>query len=249
MLAKTEAIVLHTLKYGESKVIVDMFTKSLGRLSFVVSVPKTNKSRVKKQYFQPMTLLEITCEVRQRVQLQKLSDARLLIPYVSIPLSAEKLAISMFVAEFLYHGLRSEQCNEPLFDYIADSLQWLDAAGEGFANFHLTFLMRLSRFLGFYPNLAETPEGSVAGSERLAEYFDLREGRFCSAAPLHRDFLQPAEARLVRLLMRMDFSTMHLFQLSRHDRHRIMDVLLLYYKQHLPDFPEMKSLAVLQQLW
>ena len=246
---KTEAIVLHTLKYGESKVIVDMFTKSLGRLSFVVSVPKTNKSRVKKQYFQPMTLLEITCEVRQRVQLQKLSDARLLIPYVSIPLSAEKLAISMFVAEFLYHGLRSEQCNEPLFDYIADSVQWLDAAGEGFANFHLTFLMRLSRFLGFYPNLEETPEGSVAGGERLAEYFDLREGRFCSAAPLHRDFLQPAEARLVRLLMRMDFSTMHLFQLSRHDRHRIMDVLLLYYKQHLPDFPEMKSLAVLQQLW
>lgn len=249
MLVKTEAIVLHTLKYGESKVIVDMFTRSLGRLSFVVSVPKTNKSRVKKQYFQPMTLLEITCEVRQRVQLQKLSDARLLIPYVSIPLSAEKLAISMFVAEFLYHGLRSEQCNEPLFDYIADSVQWLDASGEGFANFHLTFLMRLSRFLGFYPNLEETPEGSVVTGERLAEYFDLREGRFCGAAPLHRDFLQPAEARLVRLLMRMDFSTMHLFLLSRHDRHRIMDVLLLYYKQHLPDFPEMKSLAVLQQLW
>lgn len=242
MLVGTEAIVLHTLKYGESKVIVDMFTRSMGRLSFVVSIPKTSKSRVKKQYFQPMTLLEITCETRQRAQLQRLSDVRLLTPYVSIPVSAEKLAISMFVAEFLYHSLRSEQCNEPLFDYIADSVQWLDAAGEGFANFHLTFLMRLSRFLGFYPNLEETPERSV-------EFFDLREGRFCHAAPLHRDFLQPTEAYLVRLLMRMDFSTMHLFRLSRHDRHRIMDVLLLYYKQHLPDFPEMRSLAVLQQLW
>ena len=240
MLVKTEAIVLHTLKYGESKVIVDMFTRSLGRLSFVVSVPKTNKSRIKKQYFQPMTLLEITCEVRQRVQLQKLSDVRLLTPYVSIPLSAEKLAISMFVAEFLYHGLRSEQCNEPLFDYIADSVQWLDAAGEGFANFHLTFLMRLSRFLGFYPNLEGYAEQSV---------FDLRSGCFSMQVPMHHDFLPPQEAKLMMLLMRMDFSTMHLFQLSRHDRHRIMDVLLLYYKQHLPDFPEMKSLAVLQQLW
>ena len=240
MLMKSEAIVLHTLKYGESKMIVDMFTKSWGRLSFIVPLPKTSKSRIKKQYFQPMTLLEIECEVRQRMQLQKLSDARLLTPYVSIFLSPEKLAISMFVAEFLYHSLRAEQQNEPLFDYIADSVQWLDMAEEGYANFHLTFLMRLSRFLGFYPNLENYEEQSV---------FDLRSGCFSVQVPLHRDFLLPNEAKIILQLMRMDFPTMHLFQLSRHDRHRIMDVLLLYYKQHLPDFPDMKSLAVLQQLW
>ena len=240
MLMKSEAIVLHTLKYGESKMIVDMFTKSWGRLSFIVPLPKTSKSRIKKQYFQPMTLLEIECEVRQRMQLQKLSDARLLTPYVSIFLSPEKLAISMFVAEFLYHSLRAEQQNEPLFDYIADSVQWLDMAEEGYANFHLTFLMRLSRFLGFYPNLENYEEQSV---------FDLRSGCFSAHVPLHRDFLLPNEAKIILQLMRMDFPTMHLFQLSRHDRHRIMDVLLLYYKQHLPDFPDMKSLAVLQQLW
>lgn len=240
MLMKSEAIVLHTLKYGESKMIVDMFTKSWGRLSFIVPLPKTSKSRIKKQYFQPMTLLEIECEVRQRMQLQKLSDARLLTPYVSIFLSPEKLAISMFVAEFLYHSLRAEQQNEPLFDYIADSVQWLDMAEEGYANFHLTFLMRLSRFLGFYPNLENYEEQSV---------FDLRSGCFSVHVPLHRDFLLPNEAKIILQLMRMDFPTMHLFHLSRHDRHRIMDVLLLYYKQHLPDFPDMKSLAVLQQLW
>ena len=80
-------------------------------------------------------------------------------------------------------------------------------------------------------------------------FFDLREGRFCSVAPTHRDFLQPDEARLIHLMMRMDYPTMHLFRLSRTDRHRITNVLLQYYKQHLPDFPELKSLAVLQQLW
>ena len=67
--------------------IVDMFTSEAGRLSFMVPMPKTPKGKLKKQYFQPMTLLEVECEVRQRVQLQKLKDARLLTPYATIPFS------------------------------------------------------------------------------------------------------------------------------------------------------------------
>ena len=88
---KTEAIVLHSLKYGESRIIVDMFCRELGRVSFIVSLPKSAKGRLKKQYFQPMTLLEIACDIRQRTQLQKLKDARLLVAYGSIPFSPEKL--------------------------------------------------------------------------------------------------------------------------------------------------------------
>lgn len=242
VLVKTEAIVLHTLKYGESRIIVDMFMRESGRLSCIVPIPKTPRSRLKKQYFQPMTLLEVEADVRPRQQLQRLKDARLLAPFTTIPFSPEKLALSLFVAEFLYHALRSEQRNEPLFDYIGDSMQWLDTAGAGYANFHLTFLMRLSRFLGFYPNL------EVRGGE-TALLFDLREGRFCSMMPTHRDVLQPAEARLIRLLMRMDFPNMHLFRFSRQERNRIVEVLLQYYRLHIPQFPELKSLPVLQSLW
>ena len=248
MLIKTEAIVLHSFKYGETRIIVDMFTRTMGRMSFVVPLPKTAKSRLKKQYFQPMTLLEVECDVRQRVQLQKLKDARLLSAYTSIPFSAEKLALSLFVAEFLYHALRSEQQNEPLFVYVCDSMQWLDLATSGYANFHLTFLMRLSRFLGFYPNLSLTPVPSPNG-EGSDMFFDLREGRFSRQAPTHRDFLQPDDARRIHTLMRMDFPTMHLYRLNRQDRNRIVDVLLHYYRLHLPQFPELKSLGVLQELW
>jgi DNA repair protein RecO (recombination protein O) len=245
MLVKTEAIVLHALKYGETRLIVDLFTKEAGRLSCIIPLPKTPKSRLKRQYFQPMTLLEVELDLRPRLQLQKLKDARLLSAYASIPFSPEKLAISLFIAEFLYYALRTQQQDEPLFLYLRDSMQWLDIAEKGYANFHLTFLMRMSRFLGFYPNLevrGEKPE--VRG-----ELFDLREGRFCTAVPTHRDFLPPAEAGLIRLLMRMDFATMHLFLLSRHDRNRITDVLLQYYRLHIPQFPELKSLGVLQELW
>ena len=240
MLVKTEAIVLHALKYGESRLIVDMFTKEVGRMSFIVPLPKTAKSRLKKQYFQPMTLLEIECDIRQRAQLQKLKDARLLMAYASIPFSPEKLALSLFIAEFLYYALRSEQQNHVLFSYVCDSMQWLDTVETGFANFHLTFLMRMSRFLGFYPNLDDYVEGCV---------FDMRSATFSLQVPTHRDFLQPSEAQLIHLLMRMDFATMHLFRFSRHERNSIVDVLLHYYRLHIPQFPELKSLGILQELF
>jgi DNA repair protein RecO (recombination protein O) len=240
MLVKTEAIVLHAIKFGESRLIVDMFTREVGRVSFAVPIPKTSKGRLKKQYFQPMTLLEIECDIRQRDQLQKLKDARLLAAYASIPFSTEKLALSLFTAEFLCHALRAEQQNEPLFVYLYDSMQWLDMIETGFANFHLTFLIRMSRFLGFYPNLDDYVRGCI---------FDLRTATFSLQVPTHRDFLQPDDAQRIHTLMRMDFPTMHLFRLSRQERNRITEVLLHYYQLHIPQFPELKSLDVLKELW
>ena len=106
--------------------IVDMFTRQFGRLSFIVSIPKSSKSKVKKQFFQPLSLLEIETDVRPKIQLQKLSDIRLVCPFVSIPFHPHKLSMALFLAEFLYYALRSEQRNEPLFDYVESSIQWLD---------------------------------------------------------------------------------------------------------------------------
>ena len=240
MLTKTQAIVLHSLKYGETRLIVDMFTRSQGRQSFIVSIPKSVKGKIKKQLFQPLTLLEIESDLRPKLQLQKLSDVRLASPFSSIPFDPNKLSISLFIAEFLYYALRSEQHNEPLFDYIVNSIQWLDAQTDRFANFHLVFLMRLSRFLGFYPNLDHYQTG---------DSFDLRESIFLSAPPVHRDFLHPQEAEKIQLMMRMDFPTMHLFRMSHQERNRLLEVSLIYYRLHLPDFPELKSVSVLQELY
>ena len=227
MLTKTQAIVLHSLKYGETRIIVDMFTRSHGRLSFIVSIPKSAKSKIKKQLFQPLTVLEIETDVRPKAQLQKLKDVRLASPFVSIPFEPDKLSISLFVAEFLYYALRSEQQNASLFDYVINSIQWLDGQAGNFANFHLVFLMRLSRFLGFYPNLEDYVPG---------DYFDLRESVFCITEK-------------IQLMMRMDFPTMHLFRMSHQERNRLLEVALIYYRLHLTDFPELKSVSVLQELY
>lgn len=240
MLTKTQAIVLHAIKYGETRLIVDMFTKVFGRQAFIVSIPKTPKGKVKKQFFQPLTILEIETDIRPRQQLQKLHDVRLAAPFASIPFEPDKLAISLFVAEFLYYALRSEQRNELLYEYLENSIVWLDGQQSSFANFHLVFLLRLTRFLGFYPNLDDYKDG---------DYFDLRESVFMPMPPVHRDFLHPEEAQKVQLMMRMDFPTMHLFHMSHQERNRLLEVSLKYYRLHLPDFPEMKSIEVLQALY
>ena len=240
MMTKTQAIVLHSLKYGETRLIVDVFTRAFGRQSFIVSIPKTPKGKIKKQFFQPLTLLDIETDIRPRLQLQKLHDVRLMSPFASIPFDPDKLAISLFVAEFLYYALRSEQRNELLYDYLENSIMWLDGQQVRFANFHLVFLLRLTRFLGFYPNLDAYKDG---------DYFDLRESVFMSNPPVHRDFLHPEEAQKVQLMMRMDYPTMHLFRMSHQERNRLLEVSLKYYRLHLPDFPEMKSIEVLRALY
>ena len=262
---KTSAIVLRSLKYGDKRLIVDMFTRQYGRLSYIVPLSTSARSKIKKQYFQPLTLLYIEGNYRQQSDLQHLSDASLLSPPTSLLTVPTKLALSLFVAEFLCHALRDEQQNEPLFDYIQGSVEWLDAAEQSYANFHLVFLMRLSRFLGFYPNLnlqtsnvklqtsnfkPQTSNFKLQTSNfKLQTYFDLRSATFCTEPPLHRDFLMPQEAQHIQTLMRMDFPTMHLFHLSRTERNRILEILLVYYRIHLPSFPDLRSLSVLHELW
>lgn len=240
MITKTDAIVLHAFRYGESRLIVDVFTRSDGRLPLIITLPKTQKGKMKKQLFQPLTLLDVELDIRPRAQLQKLRDARLLSPYSSIPFEPGKLSIALFLAEFLYHALKGEQRNDALFSYITSSIQWLDGREAHYANFHLVFLMRLSRFLGFYPNLDGFTEGC---------FFDLRASEFCSVPPLHHDYLMPQEAGKLQLMMRMDYPTMHLFRMSHIERQRLLDIALTYYRLHLPDFPELRSLDVLQGLY
>ena len=239
MLMKTRAIVLHSVKYGEQKLIVDMLTAEQGRMSFACRMPTTQRGKLKKQLFQPLTILDLEVDFRQGNKLQRLRDVRMVAPYTSIPFDAAKLSLSLFLAEFLLYATRDEQQNTPLFQYVESSLVWLDAQPRAVANFHLVFMMRLSRFIGFFPNLDDYREGAC---------FDLRNGEFTDSPPLHPDFVNPQESAHIGLLMRMNFETMHLFRLSRDERNRCVELILAYYRLHVPNFPELQSFAVLQEM-
>ncbi len=240
MLVKTNAIVLNSLKYGESQIIVDLFTQSHGRLSFMQRIPRTSRAGVKKQLFQPLTLLAVEFDWRPSQRLQRIKDAAIAHPFVSIPFDAFKLSIALFVAEFTGYCTRSEQDNPQLYAFVENSVKWLDTCRGDFANFHIIYMLHLTRFVGFYPNLDDDVN---------AAWFDMRAGCFVEHVPVHPDFLSVEESGKIRLLMRLNYVTMRLLALSRTERNRIVEVILQYYRLHQPGFPEMKSLPVLMQLF
>ena len=240
MEVKTKAIVLRTVKYGDSRMIVDMLTAHSGRVSFACTLSKTNRGKIKKQFFQPLTILEIDYDERTTAELQRLRDVRMARPFVSIPFDPYKLSIGMFLAEFLLYATRGEHDSDHLEDFTEKSLLWLDGATEGFANFHLVFMLHVTLFIGFYPNMEEYSEGA---------WFDLRDGSFVTHCPLHPDYLAPNDAKKILLLMRMNFDNMRFFKMNREERGQCLDVIITYYRLHVPNFPEMKSLSVLKTLF
>lgn len=241
MLTKTQAIVLHTVKYGDSQLIVDMLTRAHGRVAFMQNVSASGRGKIKKQMFQPLTLLDLEYDARPKARLQRIKDVRLLAPYTSIPFDPYKLSLAIFVAEFLTHATRNEQANGPLFEFVATSIQWLDGSGSRFANFHLAFMMRLSLFIGFWPN--------TDGAVREGAFFDMRNACFTPTRPSHSDFLWPEDAARLASMLRMRYENMHLYKMSRAQRNACVDVILKYYRLHLPDFPDLRSLGVMQELF
>ena len=235
MLEHIQCIVLRTVKYGDKALIVDTFTESHGRMSFVTKISHTRRSHTASAFWQPLSILEFNADIRPTIKLPTPTGVRFLYSYQSLPYNPSKACIAMFIAEFLCAALRGEGVNKPLFQYIEISLRWLDMAEEsrshGIANFHLVFLMRTTRFLGIYPNL-----------EKM-------ESEYSEHQPVHSSCLRPDEAALMPLLFRMDYSTMHVFRFNRQQRQRCLEVLIEYYRIHVPQFPELKSLDVLAEIF
>ena len=99
MQVKTKAIIIRTVKFGESKLIVDAFTDAEGRMSFIIPFSKSSKSRVRRQFFQPLMLLELDCDIRERAGLQKIKDARIEFPFTSLSFQPVKMSLAMFLSE------------------------------------------------------------------------------------------------------------------------------------------------------
>lgn len=237
---KTKAIVLQTMKYGDAQLIVDFFTEELGRLSFILRIPKSSKSKTKRQLFQPLSLLNIEFDYRPKAGLQKMKEASIAAPFVDLPFSPIKLALSMFISELLTSVTRNEQSNLPLYKFLEDSILWLDGAKGNYANFHIVFMVRLCFFLGFSPNLENGAQG---------DYFDLEDGCFVSYVPTHTHYLSKEDSLRMLGLLRLSYETMHLYTMSRLDRNRCVEVILEYFKIHVPGFPEMKSFPILKELF
>ncbi|MBP3765429.1 MAG: recombination protein O N-terminal domain-containing protein [Bacteroidaceae bacterium] len=241
MLTKSQAVVLRTIRYNDTSVVAVLFTEAEGTVSFMVRIPITQRAGVKNKLFQPLTLLDIEWDHQSKRSMQRIRNCRCPVPYSSLPYEPAKATVALFLSEFLYYALRQERNGEPLFDYISRSLQWFDLRSEAYANFHLVFVMHLSRFLGLWPNVDRAPGGS--------DCFDMMNSCFTAVVPEHGHVLTGDEAAALPRLLRMNYETMHLFRFGRGERQRVLDVANLYYRLHVPGFPVLKSLAVLKEVF
>ncbi|WP_298650855.1 DNA repair protein RecO C-terminal domain-containing protein [uncultured Proteiniphilum sp.] len=239
MLHKTEGIVLGTTSYSDAYSIAHLFTRDFGRVSYLLPMSRGKKPKIRTSLFFPLSVLHMEVEHMPLREVQKLKDAERQFPLYELCTNMTKVSLAFFISEFLSFILRESGHNELAFDYLKNSVETLEAAEKGLANFHLALMMGLTRFLGIYPNTEFAGEHS---------FFDLQNGEFVVNEPRHSYYLNRRESSYLRDLYRIHYGNMHLFRLSRNNRNVIVDQLLDYYRLHVCNFPPLKSLEVLREM-
>ena len=239
MVEKYDGIVLRTLKYSDNLLIADIYTRSHGRLSFLVPVSHSKRARVRSVLFQPLAMVTFTASFKKG-QLTRITDAHPSQMYSSIPFDVVKSAIALYLAELLTYTLREEGGDEAMYNFLDSSFALFDNLEEGYADFHLVFMSQLLRYLGIFPNLEDNTPHS---------YLDLMQGCTVREHPLHPHFLLPQEAQPFISLLSVGYASMHTLSLNRILRGKYLAILLDYYRLHIPSFPKLKSVEVLKELF
>lgn len=236
MLIKTKAIVISSLKYQEKSLIVKCFTLSDGLKSyFVQNAFSAKKSNQKIAYFQPLTLLEIEANHKNKGTLEHFKEIKLAHAYQTISRDIVKSTIVMFLSEVLHHSIQEEEKNENLFLFLESAMLWLDNHEET-SNFHLILLLEVTKFLGFYPDTSEID----------GKHFEMKDGVF---SPLMgTSCLSEHETHLFKKLIDLKFdSNQKVF--AGIERQILLKILLDYYTIHLDGFKKPKSLDVLKEVF
>jgi DNA repair protein RecO (recombination protein O) len=239
MLYKTEGIVLNIIKYSDRYAITNVFTPDFGATSYLLPLSNSKKSKLKNSLFFPFSILKMEVEHLPNKEIQKLKEVERLLPLYDICTDMSKVSLVFFLSEFLHKVLKESDNNAITYEYIKTSVETLEEAERGVANFHIAFMIGLTRFIGIYPNW---------NNYKTDRYFDMLNGEFKHNIPSHNHYLKQEESRYLKYLNRINYSNMHKFKLSRENKNTIINYLLEYYRLHLYDFPKLKSLEVLREL-
>ena len=192
MRLQTEGIVLSATRYGDNRLIVNMYTRQEGRRAFLVRLAAKSRGRFRSSYFFPLTQLELVFDsLHSGDELCYLTEARLAYVYRDMYADIRKSSVACFLAEVMGRCISQAEGAPWFYDSLAAALRGFDARRQGVSDFHLFFLLALAGFLGVYPSERKRAEDA---------YFDLREGAFVPEPPSHRDYLDadgraPAKCR------------------------------------------------------
>lgn len=238
MQVTTKAIVLTSLKYGDTSLIVKAFTASDGLKSYLLKgVLTAKKGKLKTAYFQPLSQLELVANHKNKGTLESIREVKVNYHYQTLHTDISKNAMALFLAEVLGNSVREEERNEPLFEFLEASLQWFDTH-NAISNFHLYFLIRLTKYFGFYPdtNAMETA------------CFDLQEGEFTDTPSLN-PILTGDNLSFFKRFLGINFDEVQSIKMNKTNRQELLKSLVLYYELHLQGFRKPKSLAVLNEVF
>jgi len=234
----TKAIILSSLKYGDSSLIVKAFTESDGLKSYLLKgVLTSKKGKLKVAYFQPLTQLELVANHRNKGTLESIREARVAYHYQSLHSNISKNAITLFLAEMLGNSIQEEERNEGLFQFLENALQWLDSNDE-ITNFHIYFLIDLTKYLGFYP---DTTNMSTTN-------FDLLEGEFTNTPSLNPN-LSGENLSFFKRFLGINFDAIHTIKMKKTNRRELLQAIVLYFELHLQGFRKPRSLAILNEVF
>jgi DNA repair protein RecO (recombination protein O) len=239
MLHKTRGIVFKTTDYGESSVIVQVFTEKFGLISYLVNGAKKPKAKIARNTLQPLHLLDLVVYHKTTGSVQRIKELKNNPLLQTIPYDIIKSSIAIFLNEVLYKAVRQQGTDENLFGFIFSAIEWLDHQTSGLANFHLLFLVQLTRYLGFYPDRYLADD---------AAYFDLKDGVFCRYKPNSVLYLSPPHTQNFNNLLQLNFERAGQLKLSNDDRRYLLQKLLDYYALHIEGFSMVRSHEVLEEV-
>ncbi|MFD2865134.1 DNA repair protein RecO [Mucilaginibacter antarcticus] len=239
MLHKTRGIVLKTTDYGESSVIVQVFTEKLGLQSYIINGVKKPKAKISRNMLQPLHLLDMVVYHKAAGNVQRISELKTAPVLQTLPYDIIKSSMALFLNEVLYKSIKQQTADEHMFDFVFSAIEWLDHQTDGLANFHLLFLVKLTRYLGFYPDRYQVDN---------ADYFDLKDGVFKQYKPDSILYLSPPHTQNFGSLLHSSFENLSSLKLSNDERRYLIAKLLEYYALHVEGFGNIRSHEILEEV-
>jgi DNA repair protein RecO (recombination protein O) len=239
MLQTTRGIIFHHVKFSDTSIIARIYTEQFGLQSYLVRGLRNRRSEIKKALFQHLNLVEMVVSHRENKELQYLKELRIADPFHSIPFDIRKSAIALFLNEVLYQTIREEEPNPDLFEFLFRSVKALDNTETNISLFHLSFLIRLSRYLGFFP------KNNYSDSE---SFFNLAEGRFSRMNGPEMSNTGNPFSKYISNLANLQAESFDAFQIDPSHRSKLLEIILNYYRYHIPGIGEFKSHTVLHDV-
>ena len=236
MQVSTQAIVLSAIKYADADLIVTCYTKTDGIKTYHVrGVLKSRRGKFKASSFLPFTQLDIVARHRNKGTMEYLNETKISVPYSTLHTDVIKSSLVMFLSEVLKSVIREEEANPELFHFLQTALIDMDKR-ENVGNFHIYFLLSLSRYLGFFPD-----------ANSKGNYFNMLEGVFQHSRTSAYCVENQASDTFSNVLK--DVESIHELPISKTLRKELLTLLLTYYQLHIEGFRQPRSLKILEQLF